>query len=99
MSCSLYKTMIRNILVAFAITAVFVESTDLIIKRSTRNVDTCGIPKAKLGLIVSGQDFTRGAFPWIVALTHTGFRPPKFFCAGTLISKTFVISGKYCESN
>lgn len=65
------------------------------VNRSKRNIETCGVPKVRVGMIIHGQSFERGAFPWIVALLHTGFNPYKFFCGGTLISKTFVISGKY----
>lgn len=61
--------------------------------------DTCGIPKINTGLIVHGQSFSRGNFPWIVALMYTKVQPPIFFCAGTIISPTFVTSGKRKNTN
>lgn len=86
--------MIRNIFIAIAICAIVMQSTALIVTRTKRSSETCGVSKSRMGLIVHGQPFPRGAFPWIVALMFTETRPPTFFCAGTLISKTFVISGK-----
>lgn len=85
--------MIRNVLIVIAFNAILTKSTGTVIDRSPRSVDTCGVQKTQSGLIVRGQDFPRGTFPWIVTLMYTETRP-KFFCAGTLISKTFVISGR-----
>lgn len=59
----------------------------------------CGVSKILTPLIVFGQSFTHGSYPWIVALLHTGYRPHQYFCSGTLISKTFVISGEYFKLN
>lgn len=56
--------------------------------------DYCGVSQQEQGLIVLGQDFVHGSYPWIVALLYTGTTPYTFFCGGTVISKTFVISGK-----
>lgn len=92
------RAMIRNIFTAIAFFAI-VENSYTMIDRYRRISDTCGVPKIEMGLIIRGQDFQRGSFPWIVALTHLDYEPPKFFCAGTLISKTFVISGKLFSSN
>lgn len=86
--------MMRNILLVIALLAISADSSLLVNNRPSRSAETCGVQKIRSGLIVRGQDFSRGAFPWIVALMHTGTRPPKFFCGGTLISKTFVISGR-----
>lgn len=60
---------------------------------SNQNV-TCGISKGPSGFIVRGQKILRGDFPWAVALLYAGNVPPSFFCGGTLISDTFVVSGK-----
>lgn len=75
---------IRNMFIVIAIFALLVESS----------ADTCGLPKANLGLIVHGQSFPRGSFPWIVALISKETDPPSYFCGGTVISRAFVISGK-----
>lgn len=71
-----------NVLLIFCVLNIFVI------------VNTCGVPKHKTGLIVNGQSFSRGDYPWIVALVYTTTSPPSFFCGGTIISSTFVISGK-----
>lgn len=63
--------------------------------RTRRSSGSCGVAIRPSGFIVHGQDFPRGDFPWIVALMHKS-RPPSFFCSGTLISSSFVISDE-CE--
>lgn len=67
-------------------------------KRSLRSAETCGLAKRYLGLVVRGSSFTRGQYPWIVALLnyeyHTQERPPSFFCGATLISSELVITGE-----
>lgn len=65
----------------------------LAIVESNQNV-TCGISKGPSGFVVRGQKFSRGDFPWTVALLFVGNDPPKFFCGGTLISATFVVTGR-----
>lgn len=67
--------------------------------RFRRSADTCGKPNYDSGLIVKGRNFPRGTYPWTVALMHTGFSPPRFFCGGSLISATFVISGKFFNTS
>lgn len=54
----------------------------------------CGVSKRTTGLIFGGQSFKRGSFPWLVALKYTAYIRPTFICGATLISSTFVISGK-----
>lgn len=58
------------------------------------NYGACGVSKIPKGLIVKGSGFSRGEYPWIVALIQTKFMPASFFCGGNLISSTFVITGK-----
>lgn len=67
----------------FAIAAVF----------HTNAKFSCGVRKLGSGLIYGGRDFTRGEYPWIVALMNTENTVPTFFCGGTLISLNFVLSG------
>lgn len=87
---------IRNtIFIAIFISCMVVESTELKINQH----ETCGVPKREVGLIVNGQNFTRGTLPWIVAFIHIGWKPPKFFCGGSLISTSYVISGKISKLN
>lgn len=87
--------MIRSVFIVIVCTALVAESSYLAINRSSKKAESCGVPTSSMGLIVRGQSFPRGSFPWIVALLHTDFSPPRFFCGGTLISKSFVISGMY----
>lgn len=54
----------------------------------------CGVSKVPSGFIVRGNSFSRGEFPWIVALMQTRIQPVSFFCGGTLISSTFVVTGR-----
>lgn len=71
-------------------------TTNFVVVNSNQSV-ACGISKGSSGFIVRGQKISRGDFPWAVALLFTGNVPPSFFCGGTLISETFVVSGK-CHS-
>lgn len=59
----------------------------------------CGVPKRLSGLIIRGESFSRGSFPWTVALLASKTQPPSYFCGGTLISSTHVVSGKKLECN
>lgn len=65
---------------------------------SDDNVNTCGESKVPTGFIVYGKPILHGTYPWIVALSDRTFFPARFFCGGTLISSTFVITGKQSES-
>lgn len=85
---------IRNIFVSLAVLVIMAKHAEMVLDRSQRSIEACGVPKAAIGLIVRGKSFPRGSFPWIVALMYTRLNPPRFFCAGTLISKTFVVSCK-----
>lgn len=89
--------MIRNIFLAIVFCAMVRCSSIGPISHRNRDADTCGLPNGDLGFIVhfNGQKFPRGSFPWIVALLNKGWTPPDFICAGTLISKRFVISGNF----
>lgn len=90
------ETMIIKLSVVCAL--VIIASANVAPSRLQRSANTCGVPKRDSGLIVKGQDIKRGDFPWIVALMGlaTGAQP-YYFCGGTLISSTFVISGKQLE--
>lgn len=74
------------ILIALCATA----SQSNAIERSSKS---CGVPQVGVPLIIGGENITSNSFPWIVALKHKGKEPPAYFCGGTLISNTFVISG------
>ena len=62
--------------------------------------EKCGNPKNariqsyRTSRMVGGEDFKRGDFPWMVALTrNSNNKDPDFFCAGTLVSNRHVITG------
>lgn len=88
------KPILKNISVILISLFAIASSAEADSSRLQSSADTCGIPKVTSGYIVRGQSFSRGNFPWIVALVYTKVRPPAFFCAGTLISQRFVITGK-----
>jgi secreted trypsin-like serine protease len=52
----------------------------------------CGNRRGVGGLVFGGSEIRRGDWPWLAALVHK----PKntFFCMGTLISKTHVLTSK-----
>ena len=54
----------------------------------------CGIPSQITSLIIRGNDFQRGAWPWMVALMTKKTSPPSFFCGGVLVSSTKVLTGE-----
>ena len=54
----------------------------------------CGIPSQITSLIVGGNNFQRGAWPWMVAIMKKATSPPTFFCGGVLISNTKVVTGE-----
>lgn len=63
------------------------------VHRNVREASTCGIPhKQGMGLIIGGENIDRSSWPWMVALLEKS--SGRFFCAGTLISRTTVATGK-----
>lgn len=87
------KPKIGNIFVLINIFTISA-AAEAVPRRFQRSNATCGVPKISKGLIVLGRSFSRGDFPWIVALMYSKVSPPTYFCAGTLVSSTFVLSGK-----
>lgn len=87
------STEMKNVFVLVSWFAVSI-SAKTALKQSQTTVETCGVSKVNTGYIVGGKSFSRGSFPWIVALTYTKSEPSKFFCGATLISSKFVTSGE-----
>lgn len=88
--------MTRNIINFISVCVILAQLLNNLIEAhhfQRRSANTCGVPVGSSGLIIRGQDFQRGSFPWTVALIYTGGAKEHFFCAGTLISKNFVTSG------
>lgn len=60
-----------------------------------QETSTCGIPQQQgIGLIIGGQNMER-SWPWMVALLERSRGKYNFFCGGTLISKTKVVTGNF----
>ena len=71
-----------------------VNSNNVTIKRVRRNNGACGIPSQSTSLIIWGNDFPQGAWPWMVALMQKKTSPPSYFCGGVLVSRTKVLTGE-----
>jgi secreted trypsin-like serine protease len=56
----------------------------------------CGVPSQSIGLIIKGDNFTRGKWPWMVALTLKVGDTNKFICGGVLVSRTKVLTAAHC---
>lgn len=56
----------------------------------------CGKPDATQSLVINGLPTRSGEYPWLVALIHfdDAQREYQFRCAGSLVSKRFVITGE-----
>lgn len=68
----------------------------LIIAITSLNAQKCGVPSKSVSLIVKGNEYTRGTWPWTVALMLRRNNQQKFFCAGVLIAKTKVLTAGHC---
>lgn len=66
---------------------------------SSRSGGECGIPSQSASLIIRGNDFQRGAWPWMVALLTKSSSPPKLFCGAVLVSRTKVLTGERALEN
>lgn len=60
--------------------------------RHKRDAETCGSSVRHSGFVTYGASLSRGDLPWKVALMY--IENKEFFCAGTLVSKRHVITGK-----
>jgi secreted trypsin-like serine protease len=54
----------------------------------------CGSPMQSTSLVIGGNNFQRGTWPWMVALMQKVTSPPKLFCGGVLVSFTKVLTGE-----
>lgn len=94
--------MCQIILCLFFIHICFSNSEYVIKSRYKRNVDGCGVATQSVQLMLGGERFERGLFPWMVAiLKKTGEvnrdeYSPHYFCGGTLIGAKHILTGN-CE--
>lgn len=89
--------MLREILLYFTAMILLTQSVfgvNVTLERVKRGNDECGVPSQGTSLIIRGNDFQRGAWPWMVALMVKSSSPPKLFCGGVLVSATKVLTGK-----
>jgi hypothetical protein len=63
----------------------------LIVFLKSTTCQTCGQQKGSKGLIFGGHYSVKGAWPWLAALRTS--KNYKFFCAGSIITKSHVLSG------
>lgn len=56
----------------------------------------CGVPSSDIGLVIKGNDFNRGTWPWIVAVMTRKSGKTSFHCGGVLVSRTKVITAAHC---
>lgn len=64
-----------------------------IISKRYANDQTCGQRENSLSLVVGGESFTRGEWPYTVAIFYVESRGPQFICGGTIISRTALLTG------
>jgi secreted trypsin-like serine protease len=67
-------------------------STESRVRRQSQVV--CGVPSQSTSLIIRGNDFQRGTWPWMVALMKKSEASPKLFCGGVLVTSTKVLTGE-----
>lgn len=52
-----------------------------------------------IGLVAGGQGFTRGKWPWMVAIFGRAEEKWQFRCGGTMISNKHVLTGEIMDFN
>lgn len=88
--------MIRFVLILlFVHNSELLKSSSVATEKIKRQNLSCGTPNIKeVALILRGQDFTRGAWPWMVAIFKRNGGSDDFICSGTLVSTEKVVTGK-----
>lgn len=56
----------------------------------------CGVPAGGQSLVVNGQNFRRGNWPWMVALFQKSDAEDKFFCGGVLVAQNKILTAAHC---
>ncbi|CAH1184636.1 unnamed protein product [Phyllotreta striolata] len=63
------------------------------------NLPKCGTPTViPTGLIVRGEETTRGQYPWHAALYRKEGNSRKYICGGTLINDQYVLTAAHCTT-
>lgn len=87
------NSMIRNVCVVICFAVIIVTAA---LTLSVENTIGCAVSN-KLDVEQQIDEVPRvlhGDFPWIVALMNSAASQPKFLCGGTLISSTYVLTGR-----
>lgn len=72
-----------------------------VVKTSDPQDGQCGVTSAFTNRVVGGSAARKGAYPWMAALGYIEPASPtvlKFFCSGSLISKSYVLTAGHCVS-
>ncbi|CRL03693.1 CLUMA_CG016756, isoform A [Clunio marinus] len=81
---------LKFLLIFFTITQI--QSDNLVEGPNAEN--QCGVSLSASGLIYNGKVVKRNQWPFLVALMYTA--DGKFFCSGTLISRSHVLTAAHC---
>lgn len=99
----MFKKLLVALIFVESLTLALTLATNQPVQRHRRQEASCGVPSTQTGLhlsrIFDGESFDKGAWPWMVALLNRKSTPPKFFCAGTLITNKKVVTGKFRVSS
>lgn len=72
---------------------VFMMTSSLI--RAQRKLESCGVSRVKSNASIDSiGDFSRGTWPWIVAILEKMQSSDDYFCTGTFILENKVLTGE-----
>jgi hypothetical protein len=92
------KMILKVFFIWFAIKSVVSQNISVSTtgERFKRQNSVCGVASPSARSLIDGSEtFSRGSWPWMVALMHkTPAKPLKFFCSGTLVTNRKVVTGE-----
>lgn len=89
-----YFTLSVAVILAAKVNALTKNPSQLRSKRYS-NSEPCGTPTQSTSLVINGNDFQRGNWPWMVAMMEKTTSPPRFFCGSVLVAENKILTGKY----